>query len=540
MKRSRIIFFLLLTVLAGTVNAQNQSRPNILVIMADDMGYSDLGCYGSEISTPNIDQLANSGMRFTQFYNTGRCCPTRATLLTGLYPHMTGLGQMTGFDQKEPGYRGELNNNCVTLAEALKPAGYSPYISGKWHVCTNTVKPDGDIHNWPIQRGFDRFFGILNSSANYFKPDVLISGNEQIQVPENFYITDAITDTAAKYITEHAAQKKSSPFFMYVAFNAPHWPMHAKPKDIEKYMETYKIGWDKLREQRFAKQKQLGLFPAGAKMSDREPEIPAWEDIPEDKKALWVKRMAVYAGAVDCVDQGVGRLIATLKKTGAYNNTLVIFLSDNGGCPENVSRKNKTVEALGTINSFESYRANWANASNTPFRLYKSRVHEGGISAPFIVSWPDQIKKTGGFVTTPSHLIDLYPTFLSMAGAKYPKNYKGENINPLPGRSLLPLFSGKTLSEERPIYWEHQANRAIRVNNWKLVSKSTEDEPYLGPWELYDLSKDRIESNNLAEKYPEKVKELEAMWNKWAKENNVFPLNGTDVGKRAKQFGRQL
>ncbi|HEY1115691.1 MAG TPA: arylsulfatase [Chitinophagaceae bacterium] len=540
MKRMKTAVFLLAALLATAASAQKPSRPNIVVIMADDLGYSDLGCYGSEIQTPNIDGLASQGVRFTQFYNTGRCCPTRASLLTGQYPHNTGLGHMTGFDQKDPGYRGELNNQCVTLAEALKPAGYSPYMSGKWHVCTNTKDPQGDIHNWPLQRGFDRFYGILNSNADYFKPEHIFSGNQLVTTPDDYYITDAITDSASQYITDHLASKKAEPFFLYVAYNAPHWPIHAKPEAIRKYMDTYGVGWDEIRKQRFAKQKKLGLFAADAKMSKRALGVPAWKDVPEDKKALWARRMAVYAGAVDGVDQGVGRLLATLKKAGVYDNTLVIFLSDNGACHEAISRRDKSLEVLGSAQSFESYHDEWANASNTPFRLFKSRAHEGGISAPFIAHWPAQIKKTGGYITTPAHLVDLFPTFLNMARAKYPETFKGEKIHPLAGLSLLPLFSSKSLPEDRPLFWEHQANRAVRVGNWKLVSKSTDKEPYLGPWELYDLSVDRIESNNLAAQHPEKVKELEALWEAWAKDNNVYPLIGTDVGKRAKQYGRKL
>ncbi|MGV3639695.1 MAG: arylsulfatase [Adhaeribacter sp.] len=519
---------------------KNNTRPNIVVILADDLGYSDLGCYGSEIATPNIDKLASQGTRFKQFYNTGRCCPTRATLLTGLYPHKTGLGHMTGFDQKQPGYRGELNNQCVTIAESLKPASYSTYLSGKWHVCTNTKDEKGDLHNWPLQRGFDKFFGILNSSASYFDPEILVSDNKFVKPGEGFYLTDAISDTAARYISQHVAKKKKDPFFMYVAYNAPHWPIHAKEKDIRKYIDRYNMGWDKLRQQRFAKQKELGLFDAAMKMSKRNKRVPAWDSIPEAQRALWVKRMAVYAASIDCIDQGVGRVIESLKKNKVYDNTLIVFMSDNGGCPEHISRRSKAVADLGSVKSFESYHEHWANASNTPFRLFKAEVHEGGISTPFIVQWPGKISKTGGYINTPSHLIDLYPTILNVAGATYPKTFKGQDIPALPGRSLLPLLQGKTLPEDRPIFWEHQANRAVRVGNWKLVSESKDKAPYVGPWELYDLSKDRIESKNLAAKHPEKVKEMEALWEKWAQANQVYPLNGTDVGKRAKQFKRQL
>jgi len=532
------LLFLVIAIQLTPVQAQKNSRPNVIVILVDDMGYSDLGCYGSEIATPNIDQLAAQGLRFTNFYNTGRCCPTRASLLTGLYPHQTGLGWMVGADQNVPGYKGEISNKVVTIAEVLKPAGYSTYMSGKWHVTTNT-KSYMDKYNWPLQRGFDRFYGILMSNAHYFNPDNLKSGNLNVDVPPGYYMTDALADTAAMYVSDHVLTKKKDPFFLYLAFNAPHWPIHAKKKDIDKYMSTYKIGWDKVREQRLAKQKELGLFKNTLELTPRGEGIPAWDDIPEDKRTLWVKKMATYAGAIDCIDQGVGRLIERLKKEGVYDNTLIVFMSDNGGCPEVISRANPSLQAYGGPNSFEAVDVNWANASNTPFRLYKAWSHEGGIHTPFIASWPGKTTKSGTYIDNPSHVIDLMPTILELSGATYPKTSKGQSVPAYEGRSLVPLFTGKTLPADRPLFWEHEAKRAVRVKEWKLVADANEKKPYVEAWELYNLNDDPTEMVNLATKYPKKVQELQALWDKWAKEKDVLPLDGRAIQKRSKEFPRQ-
>ena len=534
----KILFFINVSYcFSNAIFAQKSSRPNIILILADDMGYSDIGCFGSEIETPNIDKLAAKGLRMSQFYNNARCCPTRASLLTGLYPHKAGMGHMTGNPTKEPGYAGDLNDKCVSIAQVLKPAGYSTYATGKWHV-SNNVKDNGPKHNWPLQRGFDKYYGIIPGAANYFDPAGLKNSNDPVKPGKDFYLTDALSDTAASYIQQHKDSKKQNPFFMYVAYNAPHWPLHAKDKDIKKYADKYSIGWDKLREQRYRKQQKTGLLEASAKLNQRDAELPAWDSIPESEKEMWAKRMAVYAAQVDCLDQGVGRIIQALKKNNLFDNTLIIFLSDNGGCAEFISRSDKTINALGTEDSYESYRINWANASNTPFKLYKHWVHEGGISAPCIVSWPNMIANKGTVVNTPAHLIDLMPTFVSLSAATYPQTFNGHNILPLPGKSLLSIIKGEKNAGQRPIFWEHEANRAVRLGNWKLVSKGTKTKPYTGPWELYDIAADRSETNNLAKSQPGKVKELEAMWNKWATDNNVFPLNRKNNAERAQAAGK--
>ncbi|MBA3675609.1 MAG: sulfatase-like hydrolase/transferase [Chitinophagaceae bacterium] len=389
-----------------------------------------------------------------------------------------------------------------------------------------------------MQRGFDKYFGIIPGAANYFDPAGLKNGNDPVKPGKDFYLTDALSDTAASYIQQHKDSKKQNPFFMYVAYNAPHWPLHAKDKDIKKYADIYSIGWDKLREQRYRKQQKTGLLEASAKLNPRDAEVPAWVSIPESEKEMWAKRMAVYAAQVDCLDQGVGRIIQALKKNNLFDNTLIIFISDNGGCAENISREDKTITALGTGNSYESYRINWANASNTPFKMYKHWVHEGGISAPCVISWPNMIANKGTVVNTPAHLIDLMPTFINLAGATYPQTFNGHNISPLAGKSLLGIIKGEKNTPQRPIFWEHEANRAVRLGNWKLVSKGTKTKPYTGPWELYDIAADRSETNNLAKSQPGKVKELEAMWNKWATDNNVFPLNGKNNAERTQAAGK--
>lgn len=515
--------------------AQQKTRPNIIVILSDDMGYSDIGCFGSEIATPNLDKLAENGIRMSQFYNNARCCPTRASLLTGLYPHMAGIGWMTGTNMNLPGYQGELNDHCLTIAQVLKPAGYDTYALGKWHVAAN-LKDDGPKQNWPLQRGFDQYFGIIPGAANYFNPKGLTVGNTNIKADKNFYLTDAISDTSAKYIRQQALKKVKNPFFMYVAYTAAHWPLQAKQKDIKKYEDRYLTGWDNLRKERYAKQQASGLIDKSVGLNDRDAVVPAWKDIPESDRKLWAKRMAVYAAQIDCMDQGIGRIIKTLKENNLYDNTIIIYLADNGACAEFMSRNQGSIEELGTGKSYESYRINWANASNTPFKLYKHWVHEGGISTPCIISWPKHITNPGSINNTPTSIIDFMPTFMELSGAKYPSVFNGQKINPLPGRSFLPLLKAIDLPD-RSIFWEHEANRAVRTKEWKLVSKGTTIKPYTGPWELYNMVNDRAEINNLAVKYPERVKEMAAMWNKWAESNNVFPLNGSS-GSNRKDSGK--
>ncbi len=517
----------------GVSGKKNKSRPNVLLIMVDDMGFSDIGCYGGEIDTPNIDALAAGGVRFTQFYNTGRCCPTRASLLTGLYAHKTGMGWMTASNLGPDGYTGDLNENCITIAQTLKPAGYRCYVSGKWHVTFNKyMGADGPKHNWPLQRGFDRYFGSLTGGGSHYKPKTLTRDNTRIDVPKDFYYTDATTDHAVKFLSDHFSQHRDEPFFMYVPFYAPHRPLHAKPKDIAKYKGRYMVGWDKIRADRYKRQLEMGLIKDDWELSGRDKRVPAWEDVPESEKPLWDMRMATYAAMIDCMDQGVGKILDVIKKRGQLDNTVVFFLSDNGGCAEHAGKGN--IDIIGTAATNESYRTAWANASDTPFRRYKQEVHEGGIATPLIVHWPAGLKiAAGSFVDTVGHVIDIMPTCVELAGAKYPTVFNGKKINSLPGKSLVPVLSGGNVTREA-LYFEHQANRAVRVGKWKLVSSGTREKPYAGRWELYDLEKDRTELNDLSKKKPEITKKLKEMWHKWAVENNVYPLDNRGWGAKKK------
>ncbi len=521
--------------------------------MADDMGYSDIGCYGSEIKTPNLDKLAAGGVRMTQFYNTARCCPTRASLLTGLYPHQAGIGHMMN-DKGQDGYRGDLNKNCVTIAEALKPAGYSTYMAGKWHVTKHAKAVDGPKFNWPCNRGFDRFYGTIHGAGSFWEPSSLTRDNTMITVPtdkeyqpkETYYYTDAISDNASRYINEHNADK---PFFIYVAYTTAHWPMHARERDIAKYKGKYDGGYDAIRKTRLAKMKKLGVVKPGAEMSKQAGD---WSKV-KDKK--WEAAcMEVYAAMVDSMDQGIGRIVKSLKDKGIFDNTIIMYLQDNGGCAENQGRNKETIERKdkpsfdpvppekqlyygsvpkqtrdgwpvlqghvmpGPADTYLGYGKSWANVSNVPFREYKHWVHEGGISTPLVVSWPAGIKAKGKLRHQPSHLIDIMATCIDAAGASYPKEYKGEPIKPTEGVSLLPALVKDKPMQREAIYWEHEGNRAIRVGKFKLVAKGRK-----GKWELYDVQADRSEMHNLAGAEPQRVKQLADMWQVYAERANVIP-----------------
>ena len=535
--------------------AIGQSRPNVIIVMADDMGWSDIGCYGSEIETPNLDRLAKNGLRFTQFYNTGRCCPTRASLLTGTYPHQAGIGHMMN-DTGLPGYKGDLGSDVQTIAEVLKPAKYSTYLSGKWHV-TPKIHPGSSQHNWPRQRGFDRFYGTIHGAGSFFDPNSLTRQNTLISPyadkeyePEVFYYTDAINDHATRFINEH---KGEDPFFLYIAHTAPHWPMHALPEDIEKYKGRYDAGWEAIRAKRYQRQLDMGLIDPKWKLSNRDAE--AWKDA---KNKEWeIRLMEVYAAMVDRLDQGLGNVIAALEKRKMLDNTLIMFIADNGGCAEGMGRKEGiqykdsdpdilrpmkasdlqmdmipkrtrdgvvvkqgTEVMTGGDDTYHGYGRAWANVSNTPFREYKHWVHEGGISTPLVAHWPKGIspKLHGKFEHQPAHLIDLMATCVDLAKAEYPLEVKGQKIVPLQGVSLKPTFSGKNLNRKNPIYWEHEGNRAIRIGKWKLVAKGAN-----GAWELYDLDADRSELNNLASVHEEHAKEMADKWEAWAIEAKAKP-----------------
>jgi len=484
-----------------------KKRPNIVLIMADDMGFSDLGCYGSEIATPNLDSLARKGIRFTHFYNTARCCPSRASLLTGLYSHQAGVGHMIK-DDHLPGYRGFLNENSVTIAEAIKRGGYHPLMVGKWHV--------GEEHpHWPVDRGFERYFGLIQGADNYFKPEHRMALDNEPWKPapgESYYQTDAFGSHAVSLIEEYAP--KPDPFFLYLAFTAPHWPLQAPPEEIAKYRGRYKKGWDALREERHLRQTRMGIVDAKWGITPRDEQVPGWDSV-EDKDQ-WDLRMSVYAAQVDRLDQNIGRVLAKLRETGAEDNTLVMFLADNGGCAEENIGGEKPGPP-GPAESFTSYRRPWANASNTPFRLYKHWVHEGGISTPFIASWPSVIKQGNQLHHSPAHIIDLMATCLDAAGVEYPNKYKGHDITPTEGRSLVPAFRSRKRQLHDVLYWEHEGNRAVRQGDWKLVSR------YPDRWELYNLAQDRTELHDLAGAEPERVASMAALYARWAERCKVAP-----------------
>ena len=502
------------------------SRPNIVLILVDDMGYSDLSCFGGEINTPNIDALSASGQSHTQFYNIARCCPSRASLMTGLYPHQTGIGHMTNtpvdknaFDRQLFGYRGFMNHNCVTMAEVLKDAGYHTYLSGKWHLGQH------EYDQLPNERGFDRFYGILAGACNYYKPappQRLFLNHDAID-PEidSYYTTDAFTNYGIKFIKE---KNDDNPFFLYLAYTAPHWPLQAPEELVNKYRGKYMCGWDKLREQRRERMIKLGIIADNCNMSPRDPEVRPWDELDESKKEEMDLRMAVYAAQIERMDWNVGRLVTYLEEQGLKDNTLIMFLSDNGACaeggelgrgaPELINQKDLAREMGGLM---VSYGRAWANASNTPYRMFKHYVHEGGIATPLIIHWPEGIKHKG-FIRDPGHLIDIMPTVLEVTGASYPARYHGNEIPPMEGHSLNAFFKTGKRPLDRYLFWEHEENCSVRKGNYKALQKYD-----TGQWELYDLEKDPCELKNISASFPEITREFSRHWYEWAKTHHVVP-----------------
>ncbi len=484
------------------------------------MGFSDIGCYGSEIPTPNLDKLAVRGLRFTQFYNTGRCCPTRASLLTGLYSHQAGVGHMVT-DRKQPGYQGNLNDRCVTIAEVLRAAGYRTLMAGKWHV-TKFVQATNDTEkaNWPRQRGFDHYFGMIQGSANYFRPKPLTRENEIIEAPaDGFYTTDAFVDNAIQFLD---AGDKSKPFFLYLAFNAPHFPLMAPQAEIARFRGKYQIGWDKLREQRRARQIELGIVDKAWPLSPRPPEVKEWDTLTLAEQNRFDHLMAIYAAVVAHMDAAVGRLVEALRQRGTLDNTLILFLSDNGGNAEAGPEGRYVGQPPGSEDSNIFCGQSWATLENTPFRRYKHYNHEGGISTPLIAHWPARISSGGQLRTQPGHLIDIMATCVDVAGATYPKEFKGKVILSMEGRSLTPAFDNQPIQRDA-LFWEHEGNAAVRVGDWKLVRLGRN-----GPWELYDLKADRTEQHDLAAAQPERTQTLAAKWEAWAERAQVKPYPAGD------------
>jgi arylsulfatase A-like enzyme len=508
---------LLLHGLPGSAPVQEASRPNLVVIMADDMGFSDIGCFGGEISTPNLDRLAENGVRCTQFYNTGRCCPTRATLLTGRYAHQAGIGWMTNEggqrweDHGYPGYVGDLNRTSVTFAEVLSGAGYRALMAGKWHVGTFNGM-------WPMDRGFERYYGLVRGASNHFDPHpdkLLMEGRRPVAPGEDFYSSDSFTDAAISYVRE-SSERSDDPFLLYLAFTAPHWPMHAPDEDIERYRGKYDTGWESMRATRHARMKELGILQPQCELSPLD--VIPWEETDPERRAILAHRMAIYAAMVDRLDQNVGRLVSTLEELGVLDDTLILFFADNGGCAEGGLMGGSPDEMVGGREGyFLTYGKGWANASNTPFRMYKHWVHEGGIASPFIAHWPAGIADRGAIRHEPCHLIDIAPTFYELAGARYPDRHAGEQIGGLEGVSLMPLLRGEDLRRPSPIFFEHEGNRAVRDGAWKLVARHGQ------PWQLFDLSQDRSESHDLADEEPERVTEMTVAYGAWAERAGVQP-----------------
>ena len=538
---------LLLTTGSAIAIGAAAAKPNILLILADDVGWSDVGCYGSEIQTPNIDSLAKAGVKFTQFYNCARCCPSRATLLTGLYPQQAGVGNMTD-DQgpARPGYRGTLQPDCVTLAEVLKPAGYGTYMVGKWH-----LRNQSDVK--PTDRGFDEFYGMLGGYNSCWDENPYYTRWPKNRTPRTytsakngrpgtFYSTDAFADYSLDFMAQARSEKK--PFFLYLAFNAAHFPLHAPEKDIEKYEQLYfEKGWDVIRAERLAREKNLGLVPPDLALTPRSPvpaksfaksspyagkENPAWNSLPEDRRRDLARRMAVYAAMVDHMDQAIGRVVNDLKQHGDFDNTLILFLSDNGACwewdplgfdgssgPHNELHTGEALKKMGGPESYLSYGSGWANACNTPWRYYKHFDFEGGTRTPFIVHWPAGMKAKNEIHTQIGHLIDLMPTLLEVAGASYPAERNGVKIQPMEGRSLVPAFANQPVVRAAPLFFEHDGSRAVRDGRWKLVSLVGD------AWELYDMEADPAEMHNLITQLPDQAHTMMAAWNAWAKRCHV-------------------
>ena len=512
--------------LARAADEPSAPRPNIIIILVDDMGWSDLGCYGSEIPTPNIDRLAAGGLRFTQFYNTGRCCPTRAALLTGLYSHQTGVGHMVE-DRGAAGYRGRLNDRCVTMAEVLGPAGYFTAMSGKWHVGQNHgVTPWG--------RGFER---SLNAAAGGFyfpnspRTDLFLNGEHAGRrggkLPEDWYSTDLWTDFGIKFIDEAQAAKR--PFLLYLAHNSPHFPLQAPPEEIARFRGKYKDGWDKLREARHSRQKEMGLVDPAWPLSPRPAEVKAWNSLTAEEQDRFDHIMAIYSAVMSRMDASVGRLVAALEKRGILHNTLILFMSDNGGNAESGPAGRMEGKIPGDPASDIFCGQSWAMLQNTPFRLYKHYNHEGGIASPLIAHWPAAIKAKGELRHQPGHLIDIMATLVDVSGAKYPSEFKGQPILPREGKSLGPAFGNQPIEREA-LFWEHEGNAAIRAGDWKLARVSRG-----GAWELYNLKSDRTELKNLVAENPTKAKELAGLWDAWAVRAQVKPYPAQGKGKKVKQ-----
>ena len=552
--RITLFITLLLTGVLFTnfVNAAD-NRPNIMIIMVDDMGFSDPGCYGGEINTPNIDSLAYNGVRFTQFYNSSRCCPTRASMLTGLYAHQVGL--------KNNGQ--SLTTNCVTIAEALKTAGYNTGMTGKWHLSRTKARSNNaqqlewlanrvdygefaPLETYPCNRGFDEHWGIIWGVANFFDPFSLVHNEERIDtVPDDFYLTNFITEKTLDLIDTFST--KEAPFFMYVAHAAPHWPLHALPEDIAKYDGKYDYGWDSLRIKRYNRMVDMGLIDPDVVPNASNESGTSWNS--KSNKEWEADHFEVHAAMIDRVDQGIGDIIAKLKEKGEYDNTIIFFLSDNGASPErpnnagfdrpgytregvDIKYHNEGFDAPGPELTFSGIGKPWSGASNTPWRYWKKESFHGGNCTPLIIHWPDGLKVQEGSITDyVGHVKDIMPTCLEAASVAYPETYKGNIIQPHEGNSLLPFINNEVSSNnEDTIFWEHSGGKAARAGYWKISKLNN------GEWELFNLENDLSETTNLVNNHPQKLYDLVVLWNEWAQKVGLneeplpeVPVNDTVI-----------
>ncbi len=506
---------LALTIHSNAALAGTPTRPNIVLIMADDLGYSDIGCYGGEIPTPNLDRLAADGLRFSQFHNCALCGPSRAALMTGLQPHQVGVSGWTGL----------LNDRCVTAFELLKRAGYATYAVGRLDMTT--------AENWHnptnIAHCVDRFLGSTGHTGpgHYFEAvrdcPFWLDG-QPFTPPDGAYKTDLITDYAVEFLAEAAT--KSKPFFLYVAQYAPHWPLHAKPRDMARYRDLYRnLGWDEARARRYQRLVELGLIDKDCRLSPRDPRVPAWADAPH--RDWEADRMAAYAAQVASLDQSVGRILDALRRANALTNTLILFLSDNGASDQELTHPldkpgttwrldgtptkvgNKPTHAPGSPDTFVTGGPPWANVSNTPFRQHKSTNYEGGIATPLIACWPRVIKQAGEITHELGHITDIMATCLDVAGVAYPTEFKGRKVLPPAGRSLLPVLKGGKCDGQRAMFWATSGCRAARMGRWKLVAAKNK------PWELYDMTADRTELNDLADVHPDRVASMAKAFERW-------------------------
>lgn len=546
--------FLIAIALSGCSSSVGQNneggRPNIVIIMADDLGFSDVGCYGGEVQTPSINRLAENGIRFTQFYNGSRCCPSRASLMTGLYPHVAGVGAMT-HDNKTPGYRGYLTENTVTIAELLAEAGYHTGMVGKWHISqTQPLEEEAQlkwlahqlnretfspVDQYPARRGFEKYYGNIWGVVDFFDPFSLVNGTEPVRsVSQDYYHTTAVGDSAVAYVEAFTSDDK--PFFLYVAHTAPHWPLHALEEDIRKYENTYKAGWEAIRKARYERMIRMGL------LDEQTAPLSPWM-FPDNKweankhKEFDARAMAVHAAMIDRMDQTIGKLLKTLEEKGELDNTIIFFLSDNGASSERPSRYGPGFDRAGSTRDgrrvafpvekdvlpgpqevHAGIGPEWASVGNTPFRYYKGKLHEGGMATPFIVHWPDKVKNRGAISRHPAHIMDIMATCLEISGVSYPEIFQGRKITPIAGKSFAGAILDKKQEEHGVLFWEHLGAAALRQGNWKLVRPGMK-----GAWELYDIAKDRTEVNNLAAQHPDRVLSMAKTWEKMAQEQNVFP-----------------